>query len=256
MADISKIKALDGITYNIKDAKAIHDVYDGYDSTSTTAALSANKGKELYDSLGARTVADAISGATAYEKIVTLNNQRVIVYDGLDSSSSTMALSAHQGTGLYNSLGARRIAESVSGATAFDKIVTLNNGITAANDNITAINGKLSGQTVTSITGVSSKYLLRNTSFARSQYIIRGNICYINVNFQCVTPSSSAEQVATGLPLCAINDTTVNAGRAVNWNNTADIGCIVLVQNGILYIKGGVAGSYYATTFSYPVLLS
>ena len=309
MADISKIKTLDGTTYNIKDAKAIHNVYDGLDSTSTSDALSANKGKELYDSLGPRYVADAISGTTAYEKIVTLNNQRVTVYDGLDSTSSTIALSANQGRnlyaalgartaassvagetafdkintlgskvvtvydgldststsdalsanqgrGLYMALGARTAASSVVGETAFDKINTLNTNISAANGNISTINSKLINQTPVSIVGVSSKYTIRNAAYAKSEYLIRGNVCYVNINFQCVTPATASERVASGLPYCAINDNTVNAGHAFSWDNVADIGCAILVQNGSLYIKGGTAGSYYAITFSYPILLS
>lgn len=47
MADISKIKTLNGTTYDIKDAKAVHNVYDGLDSSSTDDALSANMGKLL-----------------------------------------------------------------------------------------------------------------------------------------------------------------------------------------------------------------
>ena len=47
MADISKIKALNGTTYDIKDSKAIHNVYDGLDSSSTDEALSANMGRLL-----------------------------------------------------------------------------------------------------------------------------------------------------------------------------------------------------------------
>lgn len=47
MADISKIKTLNGTTYDIKDAKAVHNVYNGLDSTSTNDALSANMGKLL-----------------------------------------------------------------------------------------------------------------------------------------------------------------------------------------------------------------
>jgi hypothetical protein len=55
MADISKIKTLDGTTYEIKDAKAIHNVYDGLDSSSTDNALSANMGRLLNSDLNANT---------------------------------------------------------------------------------------------------------------------------------------------------------------------------------------------------------
>ena len=67
MADISKIKTLNGTTYNIKDAKAIHNVYNDLDSTSTTDALSANMGKTLKTSVDA--LNDNIANMTESKKI-------------------------------------------------------------------------------------------------------------------------------------------------------------------------------------------
>lgn len=66
MADISKIKALDGITYNIK----ANNIHDDLDSTSASDALSANQGRILNEKCNAlnnslTNITPTITGYTA-----------------------------------------------------------------------------------------------------------------------------------------------------------------------------------------------
>lgn len=116
-----------------------------------------------------------------------------------------------------------------------------------------ALNDQIANQTHITINSSSSKYIFSQYIYAKCEYIIKANVCYVNLTFTCVTPSTSTEQIATGLPVCAINDQTFHAPNARCWDDATAADVSVLIQNGILYFRYGTANKVYATSFCYPV---
>lgn len=118
---------------------------------------------------------------------------------------------------------------------------------------LNSLNDSITSQNIIQLTSESAKYTFPQGQFSKSHYVVRGNVCYISVVFNCVTASAAAERICSGLPTPALDDHTCCPGSAISWTVTADIGVQVLVQNGVLFFCGGTAGRLYSLAFSYPV---
>ena len=101
------------------------------------------------------------------------------------------------------------------------------------------------------LTGTSSKFTLLNTDVTPSRYLIRGKTCYLTITLHCVTPVSGSEVV------CSVPRVTSCMGNSVNLilrnYYNPDLALSGLIQNGILYVLGGTAGTDYGITIAYPI---
>lgn len=85
----------------------------------------------------------------------------------------------------------------------------------------------------------------------RSRYIIRGNVCYVDVIIQCVIPSDTSEGVCE-LPTSNVFGRTLQIPSFRDYNNDVDFVRATL-QDGILYVRGGTIDVVYGISFAYPV---
>lgn len=116
-----------------------------------------------------------------------------------------------------------------------------------------ALNG-LNGVVVSgAVTGTSAKYTIpTEVHFQKNRYITyMGKFVFLNLTISCVTPSSSSEQIASGLPYPTDDLDNTIVIPAISTDAGSQLVCTI--QNEKLYAAGGTAGKVYKISAIYPV---
>lgn len=118
------------------------------------------------------------------------------------------------------------------------------------NYELTNIGKELSEQTITAITGSSTSYTIhQNAQYSQSYYMKRGGFVYVNILVNVVASESSWTAITNNLPQIS-GFTTINPPVMKGENATDSV--FILLQNNVLYAKGGTVGKLYAVCFCYP----
>lgn len=101
--------------------------------------------------------------------------------------------------------------------------------------------------------GSSTKYsIVTEAAYTRNRWIKSNKTVWVKFQLKCTTPSNSWDAVATGLPVASsIHDGTTIGSCVKETSFTTVDGCQFLIQNGILYVRGGTANCNYYVDHCY-----
>lgn len=103
----------------------------------------------------------------------------------------------------------------------------------------------------TDIIGRSAKYTVRNEHPYYNRYLIREKVCHVTLQVTCVSPASGSEVIANVPAVSSALGTNVQFELRNYYFANDHISA--LIQSGILYFIGGVAGRDYGINISYPI---
>lgn len=101
------------------------------------------------------------------------------------------------------------------------------------------------------ITGTSAKFEVYNADVVASRYLIRGKTCFLTLVLHCITPVSSSEAICSVPRIASCMGVSINFLMR-NYYNPSQV-LSGLIQNGTLYVIGGVASADYGVTIAYPI---
>lgn len=248
------------------------------ESLNTTESSPRNIADVLAQGIGNLvTVVSRISQQTVYDELDKLNDVNVTSpanNDVLKYNSNTQKWENGQGGGSSSCeelIAPVEASTTASQAYAIGEQFILNGtlytataAITAggtitiggnctASDTVTEQIGQLNVKVTSNVlTGVSTKYTIPSEiRYQKNRYVTyMGKFTFLNLTIVCVTPTSSSEAVVSGLPNPIDDFDNTFIISAPSMDATSQILCFL--QNGILYVLGGVAGTTYKLSTYYP----
>ena len=99
------------------------------------------------------------------------------------------------------------------------------------------------------LTTTSTKYELPNTIFQTNAYIIRSGFCFLTLSVNVISPSSTSEIICNVPAPVGITTLGIPLASDFSYGNASPR---FLIQNGILYARGGTANYAVSTSICYP----
>ena len=99
------------------------------------------------------------------------------------------------------------------------------------------------------LTTTSTHYSMPNTQYQTNGYIIRSGMCFLTINLSVVNPSSSSEAICNVPVPFGVNTLIIPTGPDFETGATP---ARLLIQGGVLYIRGGTANTNCGASIAYP----